>query len=106
MKVFTMRHGNMRYGAKMFSIVCLAVGGLSLFATMAQACPMCNQSIAEENLLPHAYMYSIIFMLSMPAVVFTGIGTVIFLQYRKYYSAVPADATDAMAREAALVTQM
>ena len=45
---------------------------------------MCSQSIAEENLLPHAYMYSIIFMLAMPATVFTGFGTAIFLKYRKF----------------------
>jgi hypothetical protein len=45
---------------------------------------MCSQSIAEEDLLPHAYMYSIIFMLATPATVFTGIGTVIFLKVRKF----------------------
>ncbi len=44
---------------------------------------MCSQSIAEEDLLPHAYMYSIIFMLSMPAMVFTGVGGFIFFQIRK-----------------------
>lgn len=43
---------------------------------------MCNQSIAEEDLAPHAFMYSIIFMLSMPATVFTGIGTAIYLKFR------------------------
>jgi hypothetical protein len=62
----------------------MAVCGMSLFAAAAQACPMCSQSIAEESLLPHAYMYSIIFMLAMPATVFTGFGTAIFLKYRKF----------------------
>ena len=50
---------------------------------------MCSQSIAEEDLLPHAYMYSILFMLGMPAMVFGGIGTAIFLKYRKYAAQVP-----------------
>jgi len=59
-------------------------------AATAHACPMCSQSIAEEDLLPHAYMYSILFMLGMPAMVFGGIGTAIFLKYRKYAAAAPA----------------
>jgi len=59
-------------------------------AATAHACPMCSQSIAEEDLLPHAYMYSILFMLGMPAMVFGGIGTAIFLKYRKYAAQVPA----------------
>ncbi len=74
----------MRRGIKFLSVVCAALCSLSLFAAAAQACPMCSQSIAEENLLPHAYMYSIIFMLAMPATVFTGFGTMIFLKFRKF----------------------
>jgi hypothetical protein len=68
----------------------LAVCAIALLAATAQACPMCSQSIAEEDLLPHAYMYSILFMLGMPAMVFGGIGTAIFLKYRKYAAQVPA----------------
>jgi len=79
-----------RNPAKFLSIAALTVCGLSLFATAAQACPMCSQSIAEENLLPHAYMYSIVFMLSMPAMVFTGIGSFIFFQYRKAAAGLPS----------------
>ncbi len=84
----------------------MAILGLSLLAAAAQACPMCSQSISEENLLPHAYMYSIIFMLSMPAVVFTGIGTVIYLQFRKHYAAMPADAAVNDRRDVELVAQI
>ena len=75
---------------KKLSLFCLAFCGLLIFAATAQACPMCSQSIAEEDLLPHAYMYSILFMLGMPAMVFGGIGTAIFLKYRKYAAQVPA----------------
>jgi hypothetical protein len=81
----------MRPGTKrLFSIVCVAICALWLLAASAQACPMCNQSIAEEDLLPHAYMYSILFMLAMPTVVFTGIGSVIYLQVRKRSAAEPS----------------
>jgi hypothetical protein len=68
---------------KLVVLVCLAFGGTWLLSAVAQACPLCSQSIAEEDALPHAYMYSILFMLAMPAVVFTGIGSVIYMQCRK-----------------------
>lgn len=61
-----------------------ALCGLLLYAAVAQACPMCNQSIAEDDLLPHAFMYSILFMLGMPATVLTGIGTMIYLKFRRF----------------------
>ncbi len=51
---------------------------------------MCSQSIAEEDLLPHAYMYNILFMLGMPVAVFGGIGTAIFLKFRKHALAATA----------------
>jgi hypothetical protein len=73
----------MHRGLKQLLLACLAVGATWLISAAAHACPMCSQSIAEEDLLPHAYMYSILFMLAMPAVVFTGIGSVIYLQFRQ-----------------------
>ena len=79
----------MRRLSKLSSIFCVAFCSLILLATTAQACPMCSQSIAEEDLLPHAYMYSILFMLTMPAVVFGGIGTAIYLKFRKHGATAP-----------------
>jgi hypothetical protein len=76
---------------KFVLLVCLAVGGTWLLSAAAQACPLCSQSISEEDALPHAYMYSILFMLAMPAVVFTGIGSVIYMQCRK---STPAEQND------------
>ncbi len=41
----------------------------------AQACPMCQAAVEaeeEENKVPQAYMYSILFMLAMPATLFTA----------------------------------
>jgi len=46
--------------------------------TAVSACPLCKlaneskQSDEEENRRPQAYMYSILFMLSMPATLLTG----------------------------------
>ncbi|MGQ0634664.1 MAG: hypothetical protein ACT4QC_08640 [Planctomycetaceae bacterium] len=65
---------------RMLSTVAL----VALLATVAQACPMCNQSIAEENHLPRAFMYSILFMLGMPATLFGGFGLTLYLKYRQY----------------------
>jgi hypothetical protein len=75
---------------KKLALFCLAVCGVILLTATAQACPMCSQSIAEEDLLPHAYMYSILFMLGMPAVVFGGIGTAIYLKFRGHAATAPA----------------
>lgn len=57
--------------------------GLALFgsaATVAQACPMCkyaneaDQHDEAANRRPQAFMYSILFMLSMPPTIFTIFG--------------------------------
>ncbi len=39
-------------------------------AVPANACPMCQQAVEaeEENKVPQAYMFSILFMMSMPAI--------------------------------------
>jgi hypothetical protein len=40
----------------------------------AMACPGCKNANETDNLRPRAYMLSILFMLGMPATVFTGFG--------------------------------
>ncbi|MBS0261661.1 MAG: hypothetical protein JSS02_06850 [Planctomycetes bacterium] len=69
------------------AIFCAACLGLVWLAGTAEACPMCSQSIAEDDSLPRAFMYSILFMLGMPATVLCGIGSVIFVKYRRFYAA-------------------
>ena len=52
------------------------VGMFSPLVTPAVACPMCkeaNEADAAAN-RPKAYMYSILFMLAMPATLLTGFG--------------------------------
>ncbi|MFQ5732953.1 MAG: hypothetical protein ACE5KM_13515 [Planctomycetaceae bacterium] len=74
----------------------LLMGGLSASAV---ACPMCKQAnesaqTAEENARPKAYMYSILFMLAMPATILTGFGIGFYRLSKKNGDAV--DGPDAM----------
>ena len=43
-------------------------------APAAVACPSCKNANETDPNRPKAYMYSILFMLSMPAVLFTAFG--------------------------------
>ncbi|MEZ6056324.1 MAG: hypothetical protein R3C01_06425 [Planctomycetaceae bacterium] len=47
---------------------------MHLTPSAAMACPMCKNATEPDELTPRAYMYSILFMLSMPATIFGGIG--------------------------------
>jgi len=70
--------------ARFLRTICIV---LALFvagtATTATACPMCknanetNLNPGTEN-RPKAYMYSILFMLAMPASIFTGFGVTFY----------------------------
>lgn len=41
---------------------------------VASACPMCKAAAEQDKNQPKAYMYSILFMLAMPAVIFGSFG--------------------------------
>ena len=69
------------------SSLLVVAGVLALGCASASACPMCNQSIANENAMPRAYMYSILFMLGMPATVFTGFGIFLHRKFSAHYAA-------------------
>jgi hypothetical protein len=84
----------MRPGLRSIVLASAALCVLALLAGTAQACPMCSLSIAEEDRLPKAYMYSILFMLGMPATVFAGIGSVVFLKFREFNTDQPGIAGD------------
>jgi len=43
-------------------------------AKPASACPMCKLAAESDARLPKAYMYSILFMMGMPATISTGFG--------------------------------
>lgn len=73
-------------------LLCVAlVLGTTAFVTgnTASACPMCkyanenNQHSTEEMVRPRAYMYSILFMLSMPATIFAGYSIAFYRVWKK-----------------------
>ena len=54
-------------------MVALLTGAFSLGTVQtARACPMCKAAITTSDRRPRAFMYSILFMLAMPATIFTG----------------------------------
>ena len=77
----------MRRAFVRLSLLLIAIALVAVAAPAAQACPMCNQSIANENSLPRAYMYSILFMLGMPATVFSGFGIFLCHKFRTHNAA-------------------
>lgn len=62
----------MRRMMKSGGFVCLALLAANFAAGVAQACPMCAETVAADSNLPRAYMYSIIFMLTVPSLILTG----------------------------------
>ena len=64
--------------------IALCVGS----TTPVLACPSCKNANETDNLRPRAYMLSILFMLGMPATVFTGFGVAFYRMARRS----PADA--------------
>ena len=56
----------------------------------AEACPMCRAANESDEALPRAYMYSILFMLAVPATLFTGFG-IGFYRLSKRQSVLPAE---------------
>lgn len=62
---------------KILFCVFLAGSGLGAFPfteKAVSACPSCKAANESDQRRPRAYMYSILFMLAMPATVFTGFG--------------------------------
>ena len=58
-------------------LAALILVGLLLIGPMvdaAWACPMCKEATETDSRLPQAYMFSILFMLAVPASIFTGFG--------------------------------
>ncbi len=53
------------------------------FGSTAMACPNCKFANETESNRPKAYMYSILFMIGMPATIFTGFGISFYRMIRK-----------------------
>ncbi len=65
----------------------IAMLNSAVMVSTAGACPMCGQANesdqAEANRRPQAYMYSILFMMAMPATIFAGFGIGLYRLSRK-----------------------
>ena len=59
------------------------ISASSLMSSEAQACPGCKNANETDTLRPRAYMYSILFMLGMPATVFTGFSIAFYRMSRR-----------------------
>lgn len=56
---------------------------LFLASGSAMACPNCKLGNETESSRPRAYMYSILFMIGMPATIFTGFGISFYRMVKK-----------------------
>jgi hypothetical protein len=72
----------------------LALAIVSSAASAASACPMCKEANAQDENRPRAYMYSILFMMSMPAVLVTVFGVGLYRLHRKQQSLADEPTTD------------
>ena len=66
-------------------LAAIAFGGAALgpAARPAPACPMCSQANETEDKRPQAYQASILFMMSMPAIIAASFGVGLYRLSRK-----------------------
>jgi heme/copper-type cytochrome/quinol oxidase subunit 2 len=84
-------------GLRRTIVIGLALAFVVLPAGIAMACPTCKDSLAHDPAsanLVRGYAYSILFMLSMPPLIFSGLSAYFYWEVRK-----------AKAREAAKAAQ-
>ncbi len=66
--------------------IALALALLLLFADAALACPTCKENLAgdpEAANIVRGYFYSILFMLSMPPLILSGLSLYFYYEVRK-----------------------
>lgn len=76
-------------------ILALAFTAAASAPTPASACPMCRQAVESEeeenpNQIPQAYMFSILFMLAMPATLLSAFGIFFYRLSKRSRQMVPA----------------
>lgn len=70
-------------------LIAVVLTGGAVAPQVAEACPMCkvanedNTTSGDSMAVPRAYMYSILFMLSMPATLFAVFGISLYRLSRK-----------------------
>jgi heme/copper-type cytochrome/quinol oxidase subunit 2 len=68
------------------AVVCFSLALVALAAGVATACPTCKDSLAHDPAsanLVRGYAYSILFMLSMPPLIFSGLSVYFYWEVRK-----------------------
>ena len=71
----------MNFKSILFAVVCML-----FLATACEACPTCKQGIAEgadHEQIIRGFFWSIVFMMSMPFVIFTSLCTYFYVLVRK-----------------------
>jgi hypothetical protein len=64
--------------------IAVALLAILALAETASACPFCKEALASSGGdLVSGFFYSILFMLSMPFLIFTGMGTYLYVLVRK-----------------------
>ncbi len=75
-----------------FRRIAVAALALGLMAQSASACPMCKEALsAGGGDLVSGFFYSILFMLSMPFMIVTGMGTYMYVLVRRARATQSAD---------------
>ncbi|QDU31640.1 hypothetical protein ETAA8_68000 [Anatilimnocola aggregata] len=72
-----------------FKSMFAAVVVLLLVAGLAQACPTCKDQMAADPAaynIARGYFWSVLFMLSMPILIITGLGSYFYWEVRRAYA--------------------
>ena len=67
----------------------LSLAVLALLAGVAEACPTCKDQMAADPAaanIARGYFWSILFMLSMPILILTGLGSYFYWEVRRAYA--------------------
>src|SRR4051812_39741318 len=75
-----------RYLLSRASCAALALVAVFVLAGVAQACPTCKENLAQDPAaagLVQGYFWSILFMLSMPYLIFTALASYFYYEVRK-----------------------
>jgi heme/copper-type cytochrome/quinol oxidase subunit 2 len=70
-------------GNRIISFV-LALAVVLCAASLAEACPECKKQFTDN--MARGYFWSILFMLSMPILIITGLGSYFYWEVRRAYA--------------------
>ncbi len=77
-------------------VLAVVLTGASGLSATAMACPNCKNANETDSNRPRAYMYSILFMIGMPATIFTTFGISFYRMTKKAELAAAQEAATAV----------